>query len=238
MLTSNAEVLGEVDIRRGIFQGDSLSPLLFIIIMMPLSMLLRTEKLGYAFGSGGKTINHLVFMDDIKLYGKSETELEALVELVRVFSRDIGMEFGLDKCAVLSIRKGVKVHCDGIGLPSGEAMKELDENGYKYLGVLEGADIMNREMKKKVKEEYLRRVKLVAKSRLYAGNLIKGINAWAVSVVRYSVGVLNWTKKEFKGMDVRTRKLLKSNVDWLCMKRKEGGRGLISVEDCVRLEEK
>ena len=166
-------------------------------------------------------------MDDIKLYGKSEKELEALVELVRVFSRDIGMEFGLDKCAVLSIRKGVKVHCDGIGLPSGEAMKELDENGYKYLGVLEGADIMNREMKKKVKEEYLRRVKLVAKSRLYAGNLIKGINAWAVSVVRYSAGVLNWTKKELKGMDVRTRKLLtmfgvfhmKSDVDRLYMKR-------------------
>ena len=91
VLTSNGEVLGEVDIRRGIFQGDSLSPLLFIIIMMPLSMLLRKEKLGYAFGSGGKTINHLVFMDDIKLYGKSEKELEALVELVRVFSRDIGM---------------------------------------------------------------------------------------------------------------------------------------------------
>ena len=245
VLTSNGEVLGEVDIRRGIFQGDSLSPLLFIIIMMPLSMLLRKEKLGYAFGSGGKTINHLVFMDDIKLYGKSEKELEALVELVRVFSRDIGMEFGLDKCAVLSIRKGVKVHCDGIVLPSGEAMKELDENGYKYLGVLEGADIMNREMKKKVKKEYLRRVKLVAKSRLYAGNLIKGINAWAVSVVRYSAGVLNWTKKELKGMDVRTRKLLtmfgvfhmKSNMDRLYMKRKEGGRGLISVMECVRGEE-
>jgi hypothetical protein len=105
VLTSNGEVLGEVDIRRGIFQGDSLSPLLFIIIMMPLSMLLRREKLGYTFGSGGKTINHLVFMDDIKLYGKSENELEALVELVRVFSRDIGMEFGIDKCAVLSIRE-------------------------------------------------------------------------------------------------------------------------------------
>ena len=151
-------MLREVDIRRGIFQGDSLSPLLFIIIMMPLSMLLRREKLGYAFGSGGKTINHLVFMDDIKLYGKSEKELEALVELVSAFSRDVGMEFGLDKCAVLSIRKGVKVHCEGIGLPSGEAMKELDENGYKYLGMLGGADIMNREMKKQVKEEYLRRV--------------------------------------------------------------------------------
>ena len=101
--------------------------------------------------------------------------------------------------------------------------------GTSIWGVLEGADIMNRE--KKVKEEYLRRVKLVAKSRLYAGNLIKGINAWAVSVVRYSAGVLNWTKKELKGMDVRTRKLLtmfgvfhvKSNVYRLYMKREGGG---------------
>ena len=47
-------------------------------------------------------------------------------------------------------------------LPSGEVMKEVDENGYKYLCVFEGAGIMNKEMKKKVKEEYLRRVKLVA----------------------------------------------------------------------------
>ena len=37
-------------------------------------------------------------------------------------------------------------------------MQEVDENGYKYLGMLEGAGIMNKDMKKKVKEEYLRRV--------------------------------------------------------------------------------
>ena len=45
-------------------------------------------------------------------------------------------------------------------------------------------------MKERVREEYLRRVRLAAKSRLYAGNLIRGINAWAISVVRYSAGIL------------------------------------------------
>ena len=105
--------------------------------------------------------------------------------------------------------------------------------------VLEGAGIKNREMKEKVKGEYLRRVKLVAKSKLYGGNLIKGVNAWAVAVVRYSAGILDWKEK---AMDVRTRKLLTmcrvfhrgSSVDRLYFKRKDGGRGLISVVDCVR----
>ena len=70
-------------------------------------------------------------------------------------------------------------------------MGEVDENGYKYLGVLEGADIMQKEMKEKVRQEYMKRVKLVAKSKLYGGNLIKAINAWAIGVVRYNAGILD-----------------------------------------------
>ena len=245
VLTANGEMLGEVDIRRGIFQGDSLSPLLFIIVMIPLSILLKREKLGYSFGSDGKLINHLLFMDDLKLFGKTERELEGLVDLVSVYSRDIGMEFGLEKCASLVIRRGVKEGNDGIELPNGEMMKEVDANGYKYLGVLEGADIKNREMKDKVSGEYLRRVKLVAKSKLYGGNVIKALNVWAVSVVRYSAGILDWSDKELKKLDIRTRKILamtgvfhiRSSVDRLYRKRKDGGRGLISVVDCVRGEE-
>ena len=246
VLTANGDVLDEVDINRGIFQGDSLSPLLFIIVMIPLTILLKREDLGYKWGPSGKLINHLLFMDDIKLYGKSMRELESLVEVVRVFSKDIGMEFGLDKCAVLELKAGVRVQCEGITMPDGRVMKEVDEKGYKYLGILEGAQIRTREMKELVKKEYFRRVKAVAKSKLYAGNLIKGVNAWAVSVVRYSAGVLEWTVKELRAMDVKTRKLLtmfgafhkRSSVDRLYMKRKDGGRGLISFLDCVNAEER
>ena len=70
VLMANGNVLGKVDINRGIFQGDSLSPLLFIIVMIPLTVLLRREDLGYKWGpGGGKLINHLLFLDDLKLYG-------------------------------------------------------------------------------------------------------------------------------------------------------------------------
>ena len=40
-LMSNGVSLGNVEIRRGIFQDDSLSPLLFVLCMVPLSLILR-----------------------------------------------------------------------------------------------------------------------------------------------------------------------------------------------------
>lgn len=45
---SNGEIIASVDIRRGIFQGDSLSPLLFVICLIPMSMLLREAQQGYS----------------------------------------------------------------------------------------------------------------------------------------------------------------------------------------------
>ena len=123
-------------------------------------------------------------------------------------------------------------------------MKEVEEEGYKYLGVHQAEVQMNKEMKLKVEKEYLRRVKLLARSKLYAGNLIRGINAWAIGVVRYSAGIIDWTEKDLKRIDVKTRKTLsmaraihtRGSSHRLYIKRKEGGKGLISVEDCVKME--
>ena len=70
VLTSSGEDLGEVGIKRGIFQGDTLSPLLFVVAMIPLSIVLNNEAMGNKFGKEGKKINHL-FMDDLKVYGGS-----------------------------------------------------------------------------------------------------------------------------------------------------------------------
>ena len=241
VLTSNQEVLGTVDIKRGIFQGDSLSPLLFLIIMIPISLILRDMKAGYQLEKEGCNINHLLFMDDLKLYGKNSNQIDSLVQTVWQYSEDIGMTFGIDKCAVLELERGRLVRSEGIELPDGERMKEVDQEGYKYLGVLQLDKVMNMEMKESIRNEYIRRVKLICKSKLYAGNFITGMNAWAIGVMRYSGGIIDWTKEELQIMDRKTRKIMtlnrclhpRSSVARLYMKRKEGGRGLISVEDCI-----
>ena len=82
-----------------------LSPLPFVIALIPLTHILRTATPGYEFQTG-ETINHLLFMDDLKLYSTSEKALDSLIQTVRIFSEDIGMQFGIDKCAVLVMKKG------------------------------------------------------------------------------------------------------------------------------------
>ena len=76
VLTSNEDTLGEVSIQRGIFQGNSLSPLPFIINPMPLSMTLNNNNYGYLL-SIEIPINHIVFMDDLRFYDKTERELQS-----------------------------------------------------------------------------------------------------------------------------------------------------------------
>ena len=242
-LTFGGKSLGEVKIKRGIFQGDSLSPLLFIIALIPLSMILRKVSYAYEFKSGVK-LNHLLFMDDLKLYAKSETGLDSLVQTVHMFSNDIGMEFGVEKCAVMVIRRGKLARSDDIILPDESVIKGLAEgDAYKYLGVLEAEEVKKEQMKNILKNEYKRRIRKVLQSKLNGGNTIKAINTWAVSLLRHSTPFVNWTKEEVKDMDRTTRKTMtmigalhpRDSVCRLYLPRKMGGRGLIGIEDCVEL---
>ena len=189
-LTSNGQSLGSVDIKRGIFQGDSLSPLLFVITMIPLTLILRKCEAGYSYGNDIK-INHLLFTDDLRLYAKTSNQLDSLIQTVRIFSSDIGMKFGIEKCAILIIKRGKITQSEGITLPDDTNIRSLKEGeGYKYLGVLEADVMLHRQMKVKIKKEYLRRVRKVAQTKLNGGNLIQAINTWAVSFIRYAGGII------------------------------------------------
>ena len=90
-------------------------------------------------------------MDDLKLYAKSEETLDSLVQTVRVFSKDIGMQFGLDKCAALTMKRGRIVKSGGIEFPNDKKIRSLEQDSsYKYLGILQSIEIQRKEMKDKV----------------------------------------------------------------------------------------
>ena len=242
ILMSGNEELARVNIQRGIFQGDTLSPLLFVIGLIPVSHTLQKVNAGYQLGKGKhKKINHLLCMDDLKLYGNIEKETNN-----RIFSKDIVMEFDISKCAHVTMKAGELVSIGGMELSSGEVIPGLEsDKGYIYLGILEANDIMHTETKDKIQKKYYRRVTQLTSSKLNGGNTIRAINSRAVSLVRYSAGILKWTKDEMNIMDRKTRKIKtmnrmyqpQSGTDRLYIPRLDGGRGLLSIADCVETEE-
>merc|ERR1711874_852843 len=81
----------------------------------PLSKLIKSENIGYNLGKTRnrtaqepEKVSHLLFMDDLKLYADSEDNLEKLIKKVNAFSKDINMDFGLDKCSKCTIKKEKK----------------------------------------------------------------------------------------------------------------------------------
>jgi len=89
----------DVKMQYGIFQGDSLSPLLFCICFIPLTQQLNRLHTGYEEHITKTKIAHLLYMYDLRLIAKSEEEFRKQIQTVKTFSDDIQMDFGLEKCA-------------------------------------------------------------------------------------------------------------------------------------------
>ena len=140
---------------------------------VPLSLILRKVKFHYELGDKLKRLNYLLFVDDLKIFAKSENQIDPLLNTVYLLSEDIGMEFGIKKCGILTLKRGKvdKVKSRGLNLPDGELMKTIDEEGYNYLEIL----------------EYKRRIRLILISKLNGKTKIKAINSWAVEIWCWSV---------------------------------------------------
>ena len=100
-LTAGGKSFADVKIQRRIFQGNALSPLLFVIAMMPVNHILRKCK------AVTNSVNHRKKSTTWCTWTTlNEKELENLLQTVRIFSQDTGMEFGFEKCAMLVMKCG------------------------------------------------------------------------------------------------------------------------------------
>ena len=91
-----------------------------------MTTILRQTGLGYQTSKSATKISHLLYMDDLKLYGKSSDELESLLNTIRIVSTNISKEFGLWKCATLTIHKGKATHTEGLTLSNNNTIKRAE----------------------------------------------------------------------------------------------------------------
>lgn len=229
----------QIRIRRGIFQGDTFSPLWFCLALNPLSYMLNSTDKGYAIKTGGaenSTLTHLLYMDDLKLFAQNEDKLRSLIAVTKEFSDDIQMSFGIDKCAYINVKRGKVVQTE-----EGENMQMIPhlEEPYKYLGMQQIHTINKSDMKENFRRNYYRRVTLVLRTKLNAYNMVKALNAYCSAVLFYSFGVIPWTKTDLEEIMRRQRALMtqyryhhpKSAIERLYLPRKEGGRGLVDIKN-------
>ena len=148
----------KISYHTGVIQGDCLSLILFI-----LSFFLSTLN-GYQIGkpdSKRTNISHLFFVDDLKTYAQNIREVKQQLDLIATFSKDIKLEFGIDKCSYINIERGMKSL--GVNLCLNDLEISELENGecYKYLGQNEDIVFDNVLNKERVMAEYLKRVKKI-----------------------------------------------------------------------------
>ena len=149
---------------------------------------------GYKLHKLQVKINHLIYMDDIKLFAENKK----IIRNPNTDNEDIQSRYRdkiwYRKYSMLIIRRRKRQ----MTLNQGKISTVGEKKTYKYLGILETDTIKQAETKEKIlkntPEERL-------ETKLYSRNIIKSINTWAVLLVRYSWPFLKWTREKLQQMN-------------------------------------
>ena len=200
--------LSTVSVKCGIFQGDTLSPLLFCLALNPLSYLLDHLD-GYRV-SIDMCLMHLLYMDDLKLFARNDIDLQKLMNLVLTFSNAIRMSFGISKCAKLTMKRGRVVQPGPLPLADCLEIPEVGVSGvYRYLGFPEVGGMDHQHCKKVVLFEFEHRLRLIWGSLLYGHFKVQATNSFCVPLLSYGFGIVEWTAEELRRMDILARKVMR-----------------------------
>ncbi|XP_036334664.1 uncharacterized protein LOC118745244 [Rhagoletis pomonella] len=209
---------------RGIFQGDSLSPIWFCLALNPLSSILNASNYGFSLKAPRVSqyrLSHLLYVDDIKLYAANERQMNTLLEQTEDFSNDIKMSFGVEKCRRLSVENGKLIRRE-LELMTHETVDSMTEGDtYKYLGILQARRMQHSEIVSAVTSEYLQRVKSLLKSCLN-GDTGFNIHLWCSKMVRNRTG-----KRQESNKDIVDKVW---DASRLYLPRRQGGRGMVDKQ--------
>lgn len=229
---------GPIEYKRGIFQGDSLSPLLFCLTMLPLQAALDRWTDGVQIGikhDAPLKVTHQLYVDDLKIYAIGAAKLKGAIENVLDWSKSMNMSVGLAKCA-----QAHTVNPKGIVESTIPLLK--DGETYKYLGVLQGIDSRDDKVWAETYERVLKIAKDIFGRPFTWSQMVRRFNAEIPPVIRFlvSCGVQFDAEKGLRldcairrimrKCGVRTRSALVSRV-YLCSSM--GGLSLKNMENVI-----
>lgn len=239
-----------VQVRNGLLQGDSLSPLAFCLCVAPVSYALNrelprvrtSEKSDYIVD-----LNHQFYMDDLKIYARTYEDLNHALEVVKRASTGLGLTINPSKCARAynGVQPTAAVASNGVT----EQIPVLGtQSTYKYLGIHQNVEVSYTAALDEIKHRFLEKVREIFTTNLSIGQKVKAYNSLAVPVMSYlyqnaSGGArkFNVAKKRARCLDKTVRQLMRehqirnkgSAKEYLYLERADGGGGFKSMQDLL-----
>jgi hypothetical protein len=225
-----------IQIQNGIFQGDSLCPVLFCLALNPISIMIQDWNSGYKIKKVNLTFTHSMFIDDIKIYSTTQEKLNDVINLVKQALLDIGLHINEKKSGALIRHKGNIVE-GGTKLPDESSIPSVTKtNLYKYLGFMQSIGIDKEKNKEIVTNEFKNRVERLIESSLSGFHLVKAYNTYCIGYLRYFF-FMKWNYYELHRMEQILKKSLKKKglhfknfpVALFHLPRNKSGRGFCSI---------
>ena len=157
---------------------------------------------------------------------------------------DIGLEWGLDKCATITISKGKIVPAENLILNKNASINVLQgKDPYKFLGKLENFAQLDDEVFDQASKEYLKRLNVIWSSNISIPRKIKATSTFALPVIQYHMWTAEWRLNDLRQLDRETRKVIQEyggmhssgSTKLLYLPTYQRGQGLTEIETIYKI---
>ena len=175
----------------------------------PTAWYIRSTE-GYSISKDkNRKVTHNLFVDDLKTYHKSQSKATLITNTVKGMFEDIGLSWGLQKCAAVHIKKGKIMPSSELPLTSGDNILVLGEDDYyKFLVKFENSVQLEGKVLELASEEFVRRLHIIWSSPLTVPRKVKATNCFAIPVLQYHMWSSDWPISSLQELDRNARKII------------------------------
>jgi len=219
-LTVNGET-SSIQLKKGVKQGDPMSPVLFNIVADQLLHLLEHSGLGVKIGQG--LLPGIAYADDLILFARSDQELQSMISLCQHFYENVGLSINESKSVVMGTSSPIIIN--GQHAPTTDCLH--------YLGV----DIDRSGKRRFERRDITEMIEKLAKARINSSQRLYFVRFHLIPSILHCLVNQRSTRTILKSMDnlilVNLRKFLhqpkSTPSSFYHLSNSNGGLGIIQL---------